>query len=108
MITKPRTPPEQQPAVLDFAALHALKIPALREYFLTHWDWYTLQTLTLQSSPTELEETARPHVVFMTMISRMCAKTIVNRFGYSPEKAIAQVESWLDTAYELPDNEEVQ
>jgi hypothetical protein len=100
-----RKPPETEPATLTQPELNRLTVPNLRDYFLTHWDWYTLCTITQQSTPTQLDEAARPHVLAMTEISKQCARVLMQRFGYSAEKSMAQVETWLDTGYEIPDSD---
>jgi hypothetical protein len=101
----PRTPPETAPEIVSGAILAHYTVPKLREYFLAHWDWYTLQTLIMLASVSEMEEEAQPHVIAMRNITIACSRVLMNRFGYSAKKSISRVENWLDTGYALPDDE---
>jgi len=100
-----RTAPETAPTTLTQLEVNHLTVPKLREYFLTHWDWYTLQTIALQTSPSTLDEAAMPHVIAMRDITTQCTRVLMQRFAYSAEKSVKIVETWIDTGYEMPDND---
>jgi hypothetical protein len=104
MIATKREPPETEPETLPQVIVNHLTVPKLRDYFLSHWDWYTLQTIALQTSPSTLDEAAMPHVIAMRDITTQCSRVLMQRFAYSAEKSVKIVEIWLDTGYDIPDN----
>jgi hypothetical protein len=100
-----RFPPVIEPYHLTPNELKQLTIPKLKDYFLRHWDWYTLATLTMQSSPSEMSPSAEPHIRVMADTTTACANVLKIRFGFSHKKAQNTIENWLDTGYEIPDDE---